>query len=153
MVVLLLCDLGVKDTVRNVKADVSRMEKPDADTFLSIINKYNIKKKDVVNEYPKWIIEKFRDSIWDILRDMMINITQAYTIWITNISEYNERRNAQTRAIANCESLLKEMELALDILPIDAEKYMEYVDIIIREIDLLKGWRKSDNKRLKELQK
>ena len=54
-------------------------------------------------------------------------------------------------AIADCESLLKELELAIDVLPIDAEKYMRYVEDIEREIALLKGWRKSDNKRIKEL--
>ena len=45
------------------------------------------------------------------------------------------------------------MQLAIDVLPIDAEKYMRYVDMIEREIALLKGWRKADNKKNKEMGK
>ena len=34
----------------------------------------------------------------------------------------------------------------------NVEKYMPYVDIIEKEIALLKGWRKSDNKIMKSLE-
>lgn len=77
----------------------------------------------------------------------------AYSIWATNESEANERRICQDRAIGYCESILKEMELAIEILPVDVEKYMPYVESITKEIALLKGWRKNDNKRFSELKK
>jgi hypothetical protein len=41
------------------------------------------------------------------------------------------------------------MQYVISILPVDAEKYMPYVAMVDREIALLKGWRKSDNKILK----
>ena len=149
MTFLLLRDLGVKNRVRNLEIDAGNMEPEDRETFLSIAGKYGVCK--LPDAYPEWMVEKLRDSIWNILRDLMINITRAYTIWATNLPEAYERRVAQDRAISCCESLLKEMELAIDVLPVDAEKYMEYVDSIEREIALLKGWRKSDNKRIAEL--
>ena len=150
IVFLLLRDLGIKDKVRNLKMMTKDMEEADAKHFQEIAQKYGM--ASFVSEYPEWIIDKLRDSVWDILRDMNINITRAYTIWATNLSEAYERRNCMNRAIADCESLLQELQLAIDVLPIDAEKYMRYVDAINREIALLKGWRKSDNKRIRELQ-
>lgn len=149
MVFLLLRDIGVKNRVRSLKIETKNMEPEDAENFHAIAEKYNI--GELADEYPEWIIEKLRNSIWDLLRDMMVNITRAYTIWATNISEAYERRNAQDRAIADCESILKELELAIDILPVNADKYMTYVDSLEREIALLKGWRKSDNKRIAEI--
>ncbi len=147
---LLLRDIGIKNRIRTLRIDIESMDQEDANSFSSIVEKYNI--GEIADEHPGWLIDNLRQSIWDLLRDMMINITRAYTIWATNISEAYEMRNAQNRAIADCESLLKELELAVEVLPINAEKYMPYVDIIDREIALLKGWRKSDNKRIKELQ-
>lgn len=146
---LLLRDLGVKNRVRNLHIELKNMEPMDAEAFRAIAERYGI--GEIADEYPEWVVVKLRDSIWDLLRDMMVNITRAYTVWATNKSEAEERRNAQNRAIADCESILKELELAIDILPVDAEKYMPYVEAIEREIALLKGWRKADNKRNEKL--
>lgn len=148
MTFLLLRDLGVKSTVRNIRVNTRKMETEDAYVFTELLEKYQLK---IAGDYPEWLIEKLRTSIWDILRDMMLNITKAYTIWATNKTEAEERRISQDRAIACCESLLKELELAVEILPIDAEKYMRYVAKIDKEIALLKGWRKGDNKRNKDI--
>lgn len=145
---LLLRDLGVKKLVRNLVIKTDKMEPQDADLLLGVMERYGL--KSFPAEYPMWLIEKLRDSIWEILRDMHVNITRAYTIFATNESEAKERRNAQNRAIADCESLLQELQLAIDVLPIDAEKYMRYVDLIEKEIALLKGWRKADNKKNRE---
>ena len=43
------------------------------------------------------------------------------------------------------------MQYIISIIPVDAQKYMRYVDMIEKEIALLKGWRKSDNKILKKI--
>ena len=96
--------------------------------------------------------EKLRDNIWRLLTDMMTAITRAYTIFATSKAEADERRLCQDRAIACCESLLKELELAIDILPVDTNKYKTQVKLITEEIMLLKGWRKSGNKKRKELE-
>ena len=145
---LLLRDLGIKSTVRNIRVNTKKMEVEDAEIFTELLEKYQLK---IAGDYPEWLIDKLRSSIWEIMRDMMINITRAYTIWATNQAEVNERRLSQDRAIACCESLLKELELAIDVLPIDAEKYMRYVAMIDKEIALLKGWRKSDNRHNKNI--
>lgn len=146
---LLLRDLGVKNKVRTLKFIEKGMSTEEAETLNRITAKYGM--NSLINEYPEWFIDKARNSIWDILRDMMLSITRAYSIWATCKAEAEARRVYQDRAIADCESLIKEMELALDILPVDSEKYITYLDKILKEEVLLKGWRKSDNKRFKEL--
>ena len=54
-------------------------------------------------------------------------------------------------AIATCYQLYQEIDFAAHILPVDLTKYMPLCDAVEYEIALLKGWRKSDNKRYREL--
>lgn len=148
---LLLRDFGVKDKVRNTKilCRIHKIEPQDEETLRKILEKYNM--DNIIEEYPSWLIDKFRNSIMDCLTDIMKNIIAANTIYPVNIAEYNKRRLLQDTAIGNCEQLLQEMQYVIDIIPVDAQKYMRYVDMIEREIYLIKGWRKSDNKILKRI--
>ena len=114
-----------------------------------LLEKYGESK--IVDNYPLWLMEHVREQILLHLANMMKHITRAYTIWATTKAEADLRRNSQDLAIADCESLKQELELAVDILPVDADKLLRYIDAIDREIALLKGWRKSDNKRKQAL--
>ena len=87
----------------------------------------------------------------NLLRDLIRNICVANTIRITNSEEYYKRRNYQNEAICNCENLLQEMQYIIYVCHPNVERYMKYVDMIEYEITLLKGWRKSDNKIVKDL--
>lgn len=150
---LLLRDFGVKDKVRNVKylSGINHMEPEDQKALQELIEKYQ-SIGTIVEEYPMWLIDKMRSSMLDLCHNLIMNITQANTIYPMSEYEYHDRRNYQNHAIGNCEQLLQEMQYIISIIPVDAQKYMRYVDMIEREIALLKGWRKSDNKILKRIQ-
>lgn len=150
MIYLLMRDLGAKRGVRDIKWMTKDMPPQDAELLLAVAERNGLKRFET--DWPSWIIEKLRDNIWKLLTDMMTAITRAYTIFATSKAEADERRINQDRAIACCESLLKELELAIDILPVDANKYKTQVKIITEEIMLLKGWRKAGNKKVKELE-
>lgn len=150
MIYLLMRDLGAKRGVRDIKWMTKDMPPQDAELLLAVAERNGLKRFET--DWPSWIIEKLRDNIWKLLTDMMTAITRAYTIFATSKAEADERRLNQDRAIACCESLLKELELAIDILPVDANKYKQQVKIITEEIMLLKGWRKAGNKKVKELE-
>jgi hypothetical protein len=150
MIYLLMRDLGAKRGVRDIKWMTKDMPPQDAELLLAVAERNGLKRFEA--DWPSWIIEKLRDNIWTLLTDMMTAITRAYTIFATSKAEADERRLNQDRAIACCESLLKELELAIDILPADANKYKQQVKIITEEIMLLKGWRKAGNKKVKELE-
>lgn len=150
MTYLLMRDLGAKRGVRDIQWMAKDLPPQDADLLLAVAERNGLKRFET--EWPSWVIEKLRDNIWTLLTDMMTAITRAYTIFATSKAEADERRLNQDRAIACCESLLKELELAIDILPVDANKYKAQVKLITEEIMLLKGWRKSGNKKRKELE-
>lgn len=150
MIYLLMRDLGAKRGVRDIKWMVKDIPPQDAELLLAVAERNGLKRFET--DWPSWVIEKLRDDIWALLTDMMTAITRAYTIFATSKAEADERRLNQDRAIACCESLLKELELAIDILPVDANKYKVQVKIITEEIMLLKGWRKAGNKKVKELE-
>lgn len=150
MIYLLMRDLGAKRGVRDIKWMVKDIPPQDAELLLAVAERNGLKRFET--DWPSWVIEKLRNDIWALLTDMITAITRAYTIFATSKAEADERRLNQDRAIACCESLLKELELAIDILPVDANKYKVQVKIITEEIMLLKGWRKAGNKKVKELE-
>ena len=150
MIYLLMRDLGAKRGVRDIQWMAKDLPPQDAELLLAVAERNGLKRFET--DWPSWVIEKLRDNIWRLLTDMMTAITRAYTIFATSKAEADERRLCQDRAIACCESLLKELELAIDILPVDANKYKTQVKLITEEIMLLKGWRKSGNKKRKKLE-
>jgi hypothetical protein len=123
---LLLRDFGVRDKIRKFK------------------NEDNVE-VTVIEEYPEWLMTFFRQSIINILRSLMMNISAANTIYPVSLEELAERRKYQTAAIYSCEQLLEEMTYCADILPVELNKFLPFVDKIAFEIKLLKGWRKSSN--------
>ena len=62
------------------------------------------------------------------------------------MEELMERRMFQNNAIGQCYRLLQELQYSIEVLPVDIEKYARFVEVIEKEIYLLKGWRKKDNK-------
>ena len=150
MIYLLMRDLGATRGVRDIQWMAKDLPPQDAGLLLAVAERNGLKRFET--DWPSWVIEKLRDNIWRLLTDMMTAITRAYTIFATSKAEADERRLCQDRAIACCESLLKELELAIDILPVDANKYKTQVKLITEEIMLLKGWRKSGNKKRKKLE-
>lgn len=146
---LMARDFGIKSRIRAPTFYTKKWEADDIKTFTEILDKYGINK--CVDEFPLWMIEEERKNFNLLIRSMMIHITRSYTIWATTRAEADLRRNSQDLAIADCESLKQELELIVDIFPVKAEKLVHYVEAIDTEIALLKGWRKSDNKRFKEL--
>ena len=152
MTLLLLRDFGIKDKVRDVEllCRIHGLDPNDKAALKEIMEKYGIGEK-ITEKYPEWLIDKMRSSIMDILRDLMLNIRAANSIYPVNIAEYEERRLFQDKAICSCEQLYEEMQYVISVVPVDAQKYMPYVGEIEKEIALLKGWRKGDNRMLKRI--
>jgi hypothetical protein len=149
---LLLKDFGIRDKQRNIRAYVSmkHFDVNDREEFLRLCDKYKIN-DNLIESYPTWLLDHFRTSLMDSMNSLINNITYANSVYPTREPEYDQRRLYQNRAIANCYQMLQEMQYVISVLPVDAERYMNYVGMIDREIVLLKGWRKSDNRILKAI--
>lgn len=146
---LMMRDFGTKDKVRDVKAFTTGMEPQDADLLIAVLEKYHIRK--IGTYWPEWTIQHVRDTICEELNRLMCSIESAMAIWPQMRAEYEERRVQQDRALGALSTILSTLTLAADIFPVDADKFRPQVELIEKERALIKGWRKSDNKRFKSL--
>lgn len=104
----------------------------------------------MVQENTFRFLRKEQEYVIEILRDMSSNITMANKVYPTILEELTERRIYQDRAIARCYDLANELTFCMELLPnVNINTYLPYADMINKQIALLKGWRKSDN-RLKD---
>lgn len=108
-------------------------------------NRYDkLKKKN--EAFDEWFISDERQVIVDCLRTITECVFVANSIYPMYPEELVERRIHQDRAIGQCYRLTQELQYAIETLPVDIEKYLRFGELIQTEINLIKGWRKSDNK-------
>jgi hypothetical protein len=97
-------------------------------------------------DYSTWFIEDERKAVVDCLRSIGEHVYTANSIYPTYYEELVERRVHQDLAIGQCYRLVQELQYAIETLPVDVNSFLRFGEDIQREIDLIKGWRKSDNK-------
>lgn len=142
---LLLRDFGY-DLERADKR-VLRMFGGRAYEELNPVEKARYDKLKAKNEaFEEWFISDERQVIVDCLRTIGEEVFVANSIYPTYMEELVERRLHQDRAIGQCYRLTQELQYAIETLPVDVNKYLRFGELIQTEINLLKGWRKSDNK-------
>lgn len=140
--------------LRDFGYDLERAEKRVAKLFggkpyeeLTPEEKVRYDKLKAKNEaFDNWFIEDERKCIVDCLREITKEVFTANSIYPTVMEELVERRLCQDRAIGQCYRLTQELQYAIGTLPVDVNKYLRFADMIQTEINLIKGWRKSDNK-------
>ena len=96
--------------------------------------------------FDTWFIEDERKCVVDCLREITKEVFMANNIYPTVMKELVERRLCQDRAVGQCYRLTQELQYAIETLPVDVNKYTRFADMIQTDINLIKGWRKSDNK-------
>lgn len=96
--------------------------------------------------FTEWFIADERKVIVDCLRTITEEVYVANSIYPVYWDELVERRIHQDRAVGQCYRLTQELQYAIETLPVDVNKYLRFAEMIQTEINLLKGWRKSDNK-------
>lgn len=146
---LMMRDFGAKDKVRDPADMTKGMDPQDADLLIAVYEKYHIQR--VPMEWPEWLIVKLRDSVCDTINGLMVSLQNAMSVWPTTKAEYDYRRVEQDKAIGCCNTLLETLTFAVDVLPVDIDKYKSQVALLDKERALIKGWRKADNKRFKSL--
>ena len=103
-------------------------------------------RKIKTNSFEEWFIIDQRQTVMDCLRRVQEHIFIANSIYPQYQAELIERRIHQDRAIGQCNRLLQELQYAIETLPVNIDKYLRFADGIEKQIKLIKGWRKSDNK-------
>ncbi len=142
---LLLRDFGYSQKKAQKKLEKLFGGKPYGELSETQQNHYN--QRIARNEgFEEWFIGYQRDTIMDCIRNATEYIFTANSTYPSIPEELVERRIYQDKAIGQCYRLLQELQYTIETLPVDIEKYVRFTDSINKEINLLKGWRKSDNK-------
>lgn len=96
--------------------------------------------------FDDWFIYDQRQTIVDCLRSITREVYIANSIYPTCMEELVERRLHQDKAVGLCYDLTQELQYAIETLPVDVNIYLRFGEMIQTEINLIKGWRKADNK-------
>lgn len=102
-----------------------------------------------------WFVECERNAVLLIMRTIVREFDLANSIFVSETiamdEEYIERRMHLDKAISYCSVLYREIEYALETLPVDANKFTRFQDLIDKQISLFKGIRKADNRIYKKM--
>ncbi len=106
----------------------------------------------VMNEkiVPKRYRPVFTFPMTNLLIKLVNNITAANTIYPKSLAEAEKRRDYQTEAIINVEQIFQHLQYILDTLPADPDKFQPVTELLVKEAQLLRGWRKAGCKFIKE---
>lgn len=96
--------------------------------------------------FDEWFVVDERTVIVDCLREITKHVFIANSIYPTCWEELAQRRIHQDEALGQCYRLAQELQYAIETLPVDVNTYTQFGKEIQTEINLIKGWRKSDNK-------
>ncbi len=96
--------------------------------------------------FDDWFIYDERQVIVDCLREITKEVFIANSIYPTCYEELVQRRLHQDEAVGQCYRLMQELQYAIETLPVDVNSYLRFAEMIQTEINLIKGWRKADNK-------
>lgn len=102
--------------------------------------------KQRLDAFDDWFIYDQRQTIVNCLREITKEVYIANSIYPTCREELIQRRLHQDEAIGQCYRLVQELQYAIETLPVDVNTFMRFGQMIQTEINLIKGWRKSDNK-------
>ena len=91
-------------------------------------------------------IENRSRALSQLTDDLLYNIKIANSIYPTCERELDERRIHIGKAIGVCYAILTQYTRIMGHLKIRDDKYVDHIEHIIKMINSLKAWRKSDNR-------
>lgn len=145
---LALRKFGLKEYAEKPKPETySKWSQQQKDGY----DKSVAKNKERYEAFIEWFIPDEQKSILDLCRNMIHEIFLANEIFPQYLCECDERRLHQDLAIGYCENLIQELQYVITTLHVNIEKYETITKMIVHEQNLIKGWRKSDNKVRKKI--
>ena len=145
---LALRKFGLKEYVEKPKPETySKWSPQQKDGY----DKSVAKNKERYEAFIEWFIPDEQKSILNLCRNMIHEIFLANEIYPQHLCECDERRLHQDLAIGYCENLIQELQYVITTLHVNIEKYETITKMIVHEQQLIKGWRKSDNKVRKKI--
>lgn len=152
---LLLKDFGIKDKMYDLEKVLEIYAKEDENeidelNIKKLAEKYDVEYK-IISTFPKWFLDFERRSMLLTCFNLVNHATHINSVYLKDDYSYFSRRSHIDSALSCCFSLLHEMQFLIHILPIKIGKLMPFVEMINAEIKLLKGLKKSDSMRIKQI--
>lgn len=108
------------------------------------------KRRQRYESFVEWFIPDEQKEILNLIRKLVCEVYLANDITMSasssTIADCDGRRFHQSLALGYCDSLIQELQYVISTLYVDVEKYESITKLILLEKELIKGWRKSDNK-------
>ena len=147
----LLKDFNTKPNKKSIKMIIKDLDEEDEKILNEVFAKYGKTPNQVFQSgYPQWFVDYERGIISRCLSDIVQNITRANSIYPINENEVELRRSFQDVAIAECYNLYQELQYIVSLFPSDLNRFINLLEEVEKEVVLLKGWRKSGNRTVKE---
>lgn len=150
-------NFGTQRNPRSVNQVIKNIDEEDQKTINNVFEKYGQSSNhEFVSEFPEWYVDRKRKRLLDLCDELIENITNANSIYPTEEflhEEYAIRREFQWMAICNCKDIEQILQSIRIDFKIDINKIQKFLDMSKLEVDLLKGWRQSDNKARKNVKK
>ena len=103
-------------------------------------------------QFDNWFIDNERSILDRLLRKLVFDIDQANILRPQYLFECDKQRELQDDAIAICSNIKRELNYIADTIPSNKNFIVRTMEIIDREMILLRGWRQSCNKIRKEIE-
>lgn len=102
-------------------------------------------KRQQAEQFDEWLIQNERNVFDRLLRKIIFDIDQANTLNPKYLFECDKQRELIDEAIGLCSNLIRELNYIADTIPSNKNFIVITVEIIDKEITLLRGWRRSAN--------
>ena len=100
----------------------------------------------LVLQQNRWFINARFQTLQKLTDDLLYHIKIANSIYPTCLMELEERRVSMDKAIGVCYAILTNYQRIMTRLRVPDNKYTLDIKNVMRMINALKAWRKSDNK-------
>ena len=146
---LILLDFGFSKEKYSEKIEKFRKAHEHSEHCDAIV----ARRKKKMDSFEEWFIDREADVILEMTRKIQTEFTMANSIYPSDtparIGEYCARRTHMNEAISTCYALMQELQYIGRTLPIDLNRFESAAASIQKQISLLKGIRKADNRFLK----
>lgn len=126
------------------------MQAVQKELILYLMDDFGITRNTNLGE-AQFLDLKFQRVI-NLCSDIVGDLHRANDLFVTNMTEYEQRRLYQDKAIANCDVLKQELQSVIDVISgLNINKYKISITLIDKELVLIKSWRKADIRLKKKL--
>ena len=102
-------------------------------------------------KFPKRYTFVINNTLIDLAKECLINVKMANNIIPSNKQEYEARRLYLLTAKGNIINLYTQLDIARELFDIKENTFKGWIDLAIKEENLINGILKKDNERYKNL--